>query len=51
MKTNIKDISKTAQKLVEKSKAKNLIKSYTLAFKDFPVSEEVHKGKKEYYCK
>ncbi len=51
MKTNINEISKTAKDLVAKAKAKNLIKSYTVAFKDFPVSEEIHKGKKEYYCK
>lgn len=51
MKTNINDISKNARRLVEKAKAKNLIKSYTVAFKDFPVNEETHKGKKEYYCK
>lgn len=51
MKTNINEISKTAKDLVVKAKAKNLIKSYTVAFKDFPVSEEIHKGKKEYYCK
>lgn len=34
------DISKNAKELVEKAKAKNLIKSYTVAFKDFPVDKE-----------
>lgn len=51
MKTNMNNISKNAKELIAKAKAKNLIKSYTIAFKDFPVDEEVHKGKKEYYCK
>lgn len=51
MKTNMNDISKNAKELIAKAKSKNLIKSYTVAFKDFPVKEEVHKGKKEYYCK
>lgn len=51
MKTNMNDISKNAKELIAKSKTKNLIKSYTVAFKDFPVSEEIHKGEKEYYCK
>ena len=51
MKTNINDISKKAKELVTKSKEKNLIKSYTVAFEDFPVKEENHKGNREVYCK
>ena len=51
MKNNMKDIRKSAKELVANAKKKNLIESYTVAFKDFPVKEENHKGKREHYCK
>lgn len=45
MKTNMIDLKNQARQLVLISKEKSLIKSHTEAFKDFPVCEEVHKGK------
>lgn len=45
MKTNMMELKKQAKQLVIISKQKNIIKPHTEAFKDFPVSEEVHKGK------
>ena len=45
MKTNMMELKKQAKQLVIISKQKNMIKPHTEAFKDFPVSEEVHKGK------
>lgn len=45
MKTNMMELKKQAKQLVLISKQKNMIKPHTEAFKDFPVSEEVHKGK------
>ncbi|WP_405317643.1 hypothetical protein [Faecalibacillus faecis] len=47
MKTNMMDLRKQARQLVLISKQKNIIKPHTEAFKDFPVSEEVHKGKED----
>ncbi|MEE0865497.1 MAG: hypothetical protein U0L98_01670 [Clostridia bacterium] len=47
MKTNMMDLRKQARQLVLISKQKNIIKPHTEAFKDFPVSEEVNKGKEE----
>lgn len=49
MKTKIDIIKMDAHKLVEISKQKELIKSHKEAFDDFPVKEEIHKGKREYY--
>lgn len=51
MKTEYEDVKTNVKELIKKSKAKNLIKSYTEAFKDFPTNQEVHKGKREFYCK
>jgi len=45
MKTNMMELKKQAKQLVLISKQKNIIKPHTEAFKDFPVSDEVHKGK------
>ena len=45
MKTNMMDLRNQARQLVLISKEKKLIKPHTEAFKDFPVNEEVHKGK------
>lgn len=45
MKTNMMELRKKAKQLVIASKEKGLIKPHTEAFKDFPVNEEVHKGK------
>jgi len=47
MKTNTSDVSQKARKLVMLAKEKGLIKSHTVAFKDFPVEKEIHKGKLE----
>jgi len=49
MKTNTSEISRNAKRLVLIAKEKGLIKSHTVAFKDFPVEKEVHKGKAESY--
>ena len=45
MKTNVMELSQKAKKLILISKQKGLIKPHTEAFKDFPVSQEVHKGR------
>lgn len=45
MKTNMMELKKQAKQLVLISKQKNIIKPHTEAFKDFPVNEEIHKGK------
>ena len=45
MKTGVIDIKQRAKKLALISKQKGLIKPHTEAFKDFPVSQEIHKGK------
>ena len=51
MKTNTSEISKKAKRLVMIAKDRNLIKSHTIAFKEFPVEEEEHKGRPENYKK
>lgn len=45
MKTNVMALNQKAKQLVLISKQKGLIKPHTEAFKDFPVKEEVHKGR------
>lgn len=35
--------------LVKESQRKGLIKPISAAFKDIPASDEIHKGKKEYF--
>lgn len=47
MKTNNSEISQKAKRLVALAKEKGLVKSHTVAFKEFPVEKEVHKGKTE----
>ena len=47
MKTNMMELKNQAKQLVIISKQRNLIKPHTEAFKDFPVQEEIHKGKNE----
>lgn len=48
MKTNISNETKEkARKLVLIAKEKDIIKSHTIAFDEFPVEKEVHKGKSE----
>lgn len=50
MKTNISNkTSDKARKLVMIAKEKGLIKSHTVAFKEFPVENEIHKGKAKEY--
>lgn len=49
MKTNTSEIQKNAKRLVLLAKEKGLIKSHTVAFKEFPVEKEIHKGKSENY--
>lgn len=49
MKTNASEINQKAKKLVLLAKEKGLVKSHTIAFKEFPVEKEVHKGKAENY--
>lgn len=44
MRTN-KSIDERARKLTELAKKKGLVQPHTVAFKIFPVEEEVHKGK------
>lgn len=43
--TNMMELKKQARKLIVISKQKEIIKPHTEAFKDFPVSEEVNKGR------
>ena len=52
MKKNIKEtkIKEVVNDLILKAKNNNLIKPVNEAFKDIPVSEEIHKGNKEYFC-
>ena len=45
MKTNMLELSQKAKELVLISKQKGLIRPHTEAFKDFPVKDEIHKGK------
>ena len=47
METRRSDLRAKAKALVANAKKKNLIKSHTVAFKIFPVEEEIHKGKVE----
>ncbi len=49
-KVGFKDASlkKAVKKLVLEAKKRNLIKPHTEAFKSYPVSKEVHKGKLEF---
>jgi hypothetical protein len=42
LKIRVKELTRMAQE-------KNLIKPHTEAFAKYPVEEEVHKGKKDYY--
>ncbi len=49
MKTNTSEIRKNARRLVLLAKEKGLVKSHTVAFKEFPVEEEIHKGEVEKY--
>ena len=45
LKTDIKELKNRAKELVLISKQKGIIKPHTEAFKDFPVKDELHKGK------
>ena len=49
MKTVVNGVQERANKLILVAKEKNLVKPHTSAFKTFPVEEETHKGKTEYY--
>jgi len=49
MKTNASENSQKAKRLVLLAKEKGLVKSHTVAFKEFPVEKEIHKGKTEDY--
>lgn len=51
MKTNTSETSKYARRLVLLAKEKGLIKSHTVAFKEFPVDKEMHEGKMKGYKK
>lgn len=51
MKTNTSEISKNAKRLVAVAKERGLIKSHTIAFKEFPVENEIHKGEMKGYKK
>lgn len=46
-------LRKLAKNVVLQAQKKNLIKPILEAFKDIPATEEIHKGKKEYFinCK
>lgn len=45
MKNEKSEIIKKAKKLVVVAKKKKNVKPYTVAFEEFPVEEEIHKGK------
>jgi len=47
MKTNASEVSQRAKRLVAIAKEKGLVKSHMIAFKEFPVEKEIHKGKTE----
>lgn len=49
MKTEKSKIVKKAKDLVSKAKNKKVVKSYTVAFEEFPVEQEVHKGNMNNY--
>lgn len=49
-KENFKSLQAKVKELIKISKEKNLIKSHTEAFEEFPVEEE-HNGKKESFCR
>ena len=49
MKTSTSEISKKAKRLVALAKEKDLVKSHTVDFREFPVEKEIHKGKTESY--
>lgn len=49
MKTNASEICQRAKHLVTIAKEKGLVKSHTVAFKEFPVEKEIHEGKTEKY--
>ena len=44
--SKLKDLTRD---LVKKAQKMNLIKPISAAFKDIPTSDEIHKGKKEYF--
>ena len=48
-KPSILEVNAKFKNLIQRAKAKNEIKPHTEAFEKFPVQEEKHKGKKEYF--
>ncbi len=40
---------KKVKKIIKLSKDKKIVKPHIEAFKEFPIIEEDHKGKKKYY--
>lgn len=49
MEKNKENILNIVNNLTLKAKEKNVIKPVKEAFKNIPVTKEIHKGKKEYY--
>lgn len=47
--TSYSKLTKIVNKLTFEAKNKKMIKSLNDAFKSNPVSEEIHRGKKEYF--
>lgn len=49
MKIDKNEVNKKAKELVNVAKKKGVIKPHTDAFKEFPVENEIHKGRKEFF--
>lgn len=49
MKIDKNEVNKKAKELVNAAKKKGVIKPHTDAFKEFPVENEIHKGRKEFF--
>lgn len=49
MKSEKSEIVRKAKDLVLKAKNKKIIKSHTVAFEEFPVEKEIHKGRANDY--
>lgn len=49
METEKSEIVKKAKKLVLEAKKKKAVKPYNIAFEEFPVEKEIHKGNMKDY--
>ena len=49
--SKVVDLRNQVKEVINIAKKAGRIKSYKQAFKDFPVSKEIHKGSLDYYTK